>query len=178
METKTKELAYGIIRKFPEINKSVFGEENKRVIGYQIVKYYSKSKKFDDVPDGLFSFVIWRYYYNAVLYLKNVKHKIAFKIEPIYDGDIEEPTFYEDVYPNVKETANKIERIKKYLGMIPNVQVSYVNEKQGQIYFKGVVRGNFLEELKESINATDAYVTYLPAMIAPGVVVCFNFKND
>lgn len=176
METKTKELAYGVIRKFPEINKSVFGEENKRVIGYQIVKYSSKLKKFDDVPDCLFSFVIWRYYYNAVLYLKNVKYKFAFKIEPIYDGDIEEPIFYEDVYPNVKETANKIERIKKYLGMIPNVQVSYVNEKRGQICFKGVVRGNFLEELKESINATDAYVTYLPAMIAPGVVVCFNFK--
>lgn len=174
METKTKELAYGIIRKFPEINKSVFGKKTKRVIGYQIVKF----SKFDDIPDGLFSFVIWRYYYNAVLYLKNVKHKIAFKIEPIYDGDIKEPTFYEDVYPNVEETANKIERIKKYLGMIPNVQVSYVNEKQGQIYFKGVVRGNFLEELKERINATDAYVTYLPAMIAPGVVVGFNFKND
>lgn len=176
METKTKELAYGIIRKFPEINKSVFGKKTKRVIGYQIVKFSRKTKKFDDVPDDLFSFVIWRYYYNAMSYLKNVKHKSLFKIEPIYEGDIEDLRFYEDVYPDVK--AKRLERIKLYLSSLPNVQVSYVNEKQGQIYFKGVVRGNFLEELKESINATDAYVTYLPAMIAPGVVVCFNFKND
>lgn len=150
---------------------------DKKLIGYQIVRYSNKSKKFDDIPDGLYSFVIWRYYYNAVLYLRNVKYKFIFKIEPIYEGDIEEPTYYEDVYPNVKEKKKKIERIKKYLETLPNVHLVYINENQGQIYFKGIVRGDFLDKLKEQINAFDVYITYLPAMIAPGVVIEFRFND-
>lgn len=153
--------------------KIIFDMENK-IIGYQIVKFCHKTKQFNDVPDGLYSFVIFRYEYNAIFYLSKLKRKSLYRIVPIYYGDIEELSFYEDLYPNIN---NKIERIKMYLSSLPNMKVSYINENQGQVYFSGIVREGYLKSLKDSINATDAYITYLPAMIAPGIVITFHFNS-
>lgn len=146
-----------------------------KIIGYQIVKYCQDSRRFDDVPDDLYSFVIFRYYYNVMLYFNSLKHKSLYTINPIYEGDIEEPTFYEDIYPSV--ITDRVERIKMYLSSLPNMKVSYINENQGQVYFSGVVRDGFLTAFKDSINATDAYITFLPAMIAPGIVIVFHFNS-
>lgn len=145
----------------------------KKLIGYQIVKFCPYSKRFDDIPNDLYSFIVFKYFYNAKLYLDSLKKKNLYKIIYIYDGDIENPLFYEDLYPSVMEDKN--ERRKLYLSKLPNVTVSYINQNQGQIYFKGVVRGNFLNKLKKDIGAVDTYVTFLPTMVASGVVICFTF---
>lgn len=145
----------------------------KKLIGYQILKICPYSKRFDDMSNDLNSFFVFKYFYNAKLYLDGLKRKLLYKIIYIYDGDIENPSFYEDLYPSVMEDKN--ERIKLYLSKLPNVTVSYVNQNQGQIYFNGVVRGNFLDSLKKDIGASDAYVTFLPTMVASGVVICFTF---
>lgn len=146
----------------------------KKIIGYQIVKYSPLTKKYDDIPNGMYSFVIFKYSSNANLYAKNLprgRHTLI-KVVPVYEGDIEEPTFFEDT---LRTSDNKVERVKEYLSRIPNVTISYVNDTQGCIFFNGLVDTSFLKRLEDSLTAKRVYVTYLPAMVAKGVVICFEF---
>lgn len=147
-----------------------------KLIGFQLVEFNKKTKKYDNIPDGLFSFIVFKQYYNAVLYLNDYGDKSAkYKIIKIYDGDIEEPTFYEDLK---KETSqDRIDNIKRFLVQKnPNISINYMNEKEGSIFFNGLVRIPFLEELKKELKLSDIGITHLPTAIAKkGVCIFFVF---
>ena len=66
-------------------------------IGYQILKMNPKTYRYDDIPDDLYSFVIFKRYYNAYLYMNEIKDSGYYKIIDVYKHDIEEPVFYEDI---------------------------------------------------------------------------------
>lgn len=60
---------------------------NKEIIGYQI---YSDTT----MPSGIFSFMVFRDYYKATDYIADQHlERYGFKPHPVYNGDIENPTF-------------------------------------------------------------------------------------
>ena len=141
-------------------------------IGYQILKRNPKTYRYDDIPDDLYSFVIFKKYYNAYNYMKSIKDKCCYKIVDIYKNDIEEPAFYEDISHLNEDDV--IENIKNYLQSKQQVKVKYVNIRQGSIYFDGIVHSKFLDELKKELGAKSVCVTYEPCAISKGVVIVFD----
>lgn len=64
-----------------------------KIIGYQVVMYNDKTKKYDALPDGIlsYSFVVIRKLSKAIAYANELACNT--RIKNIYVGDIEDPTF-------------------------------------------------------------------------------------
>lgn len=68
------------------------------------------------------------------------------------------------------------ERALKVVEKFRNVEINYANDREVRFYCDRLVDADFLNAVKMIMKCDRVVVTYLPAMIAPGVVViAYNF---
>lgn len=117
------------------------------IVGYQIVLFNEKTHHYDDIPNGLYSFIIFKSYDNALKYIKDNMDNSEYLIQEIMDGDIEDFEYYEEKFLHEQKNNDK-DNSKIYNLLVHHIYDGHIIETKIKSYKKYDDAKKEFEEIK------------------------------